>query len=962
MTTIFACLNRAAAYARFRVSLAAVLAACGALSATGPVHAQQANAAEELQEVTITGSRVITNGNDSPTPVTVLSTETLLATQTTTVPEALTFMPQFIGSTTQSSNPGPSANNASAAYLNLRALGANRSLILYDGHRMPSTAARGDVDTNQIPQLLLQRVDIVTGGASAVYGSDAIAGVVNFITDTKFNGFKANLRTGISNYGDDNTFDASFAVGRGFMGGKLHLEASYEYLDDPGIFTKLRRPWGRTVWGSAGAGTAANPYVMIANERLSNSSFGGVITSGALNGLEFNQNGIATPFVHGTPTGTANIEVGGDGVYYTTASLKSLLREHQAFTRADYDFTDNLHGYLQVAGTALRNMNFHQNNEVRGTSNFGVLGLNNAFLRNVVLPTGITNPYNANCTANTTACTFQYGKIIQQAPTLNPETLTYQMMYMTGLDGSLGKYNWEVGYERTHGTQHTRNNANLHSGRLLAAENAVINPANGQIVCNAALVNPAVYGSCVPLNLFGPTSENMAAINYILAVTDYWARTRLDDFNASISGSPFSTWAGPVNMALSGEYRKQVLDVISNAQPSDHPDCVGIQFNCTANTALWISNVSANRTPVSFAVREAAYEAGVPLAKDIKLVKDLELNGAVRYTNYNTSGTVWSWKGGLVWHLNDQLTVRTTRSRDIRAPNLNELFAPQNFSPNGYVDRHTGFLQQQVPVYSQGNPNLKPEKANTITVGFVWSPRPNFSLTVDGYRIKISEAISSVSGQGDAIQKLCEDSGGTSIYCSLYERPLPFSNTTAANFPTKVFSTNLNIAKLDTYGADVEANYGTTIFGRRAQFRALVGYQPHIITDSGPAGITDTGDTPGTPSIKLSAYGNFQITENVKLQIQEQWRNTLGRGTISTLVYADGKIPAVSYTNMNVSYDQKSRFGAMQWFLTVKNMFNQQPVPWGGNTVQTVPGLFGGYVQGDDNIGRYYTVGVRWRP
>ena len=234
-------------------------------------------------------------------------------------------------------------------------------------------------------------------------------------------------------------------------------------------------------------------------------------------------------------------------------------------------------------------------------------------------------------------------------------------------------------------------------------------------------------------------------------------------------------------------------------------------------------------------------------------------------------------------------------------------------------------------------------------------------MSIDGYRIRIKDAISSVSGQGDAIQKICEDSCGTSIYCTLYERPFPFSNTTAANFPTKVFSMNLNIAKLDTYGADTEVNYGTTLFGHRAQFRALVGYQPHIITDSGPAGITDAGDTPGDASVKLSAIGNLQISDSVKLQIQEQWRNTLKRGTLSSLVFGNGKIPAVSYTNMNLSYDQKSGFGAIQWFLTVKNMFNQQPVPWGGNTVQTVPGLFGGYVQGDDNVGRYYTVGMHLR-
>ena len=510
----------------------------------------------------------------------------------------------------------------------------------------------------------------------------------------------------------------------------------------------------------------------------------------------------------------------------------------------------------------------------------------------------------------------------------------------------------------------------------------MVNPATGQVVCNAALVNPAVYGGCVPLNVFGPTSESQEAINYVVRRTGFTAHYKMDDVSGSITGAPISTWAGPVQMALSGEYRKLEFDLQSDAVPTDRIDCNGIQFNCTLTGGLtptrWASNVQANRSPVNQGIGEIAYEFDAPLLKDKPFVQSLNLNGAFRYTKYknedssrsiSTEFTAPTWKVGLDWHINDQITVRATRSRDIRAPNLNDLFASDLVNPAGFVDIHTGNVSGLTNFVTQSNPNLQPEKADTSTAGVVLRPEflPGFSLSIDAYRITINDAIFTVQGQNVQVQNLCEASGGTSPFCALILRPLPFSNRTAANYPTATIGTPLNIASIDTYGADVEANYASNVFDRAYSLRGLLSYQPHIRYDQGPSGIIDMGNAAsGTgqpaPSVKVTVQGNIELPFNLKLQVQERWRSSMIRSGIHTQVYSDPRVPSIAYTDFTLTYGVKGDLGNTDLFFNVKNAFNEQPVPV-ANTggASSVPGLFGGYAQGDDPVGRYYMVGVRFR-
>src|SRR5258706_5596397 len=280
--------------------------------------------ADTLTEVIVTGSRVISNGDNSPTPVTVVSAEGLLPIRPRTVVEGLLTLPVFAGGRSPQSNPGNSSQNGSYRSLNLRNIGVTRTLVLFDGKRVMNTTPQGEVDADFVPSMLLQRADIVTGGASAVYGSDAVSGVVNFVTDRGYNGVKFQSHYGLSGRNDGPEFEFGGAGGMDLFGGRGHIEGSLELFNSPGIFPKTGREWERQ-GVTVNRLNSASPYHLVYDTRLTSTSFGGYILTGnplinPYRDQTFYTNGVLTPFRHGTPV-TGGIESGGDGGYYNQASM-----------------------------------------------------------------------------------------------------------------------------------------------------------------------------------------------------------------------------------------------------------------------------------------------------------------------------------------------------------------------------------------------------------------------------------------------------------------------------------------------------------------------------------------------------------------------------------------------------------------------------------------------------------------
>ena len=952
--------------------------ACGvslsAMTMASAAFAQQAAAPAAIEEVVVTGSRVVTNGNKMPTPVTVVALEQLQAANPGPIAQALAELPALLASPNQGGQ-GPGAQ----AVINLRGIYQGRTLTLLDGHRQPNTGASG-VDTNLIPSMLLKRIDIVTGGASAVYGSDAVTGVVNFVMDNNFNGVKLSASSGISTFGDDPTFDAGIALGQSFMGGRGHVEASYQHFSDPGIADRFDRAWGRGLYSmqgavpgsTAGAGSVQNPWLLYSNSRFATSNFGGVINTGPLANLTFLQNGVATPFNHGTPTGSGGAQIGGDGGYFTTTAAFGQQYMDQGFGRLDYDFTDTIKGYVEFASTTVLNVASNSNVQLSAKA----IGNNNAYLRGITLPTGIANPYNAAVTTS-----FNFSEVFNELdafPAPQSQNRGTSNTVLAGLNGSFGKgYKWEAGYEHAVETTSNFQPFNTSTPRLYAAINAVVNPANGQVVCNAALVNPSVYGGCVPLNLFGPSTMNRAAFDWINAPSTATTTNVIDDYSASFTGSPISTWAGPVDMALSGEWRRQTYGVHSTALPTDPVSCVGIQFNCVASTAPYASS-TANFPTAQVTVGEAAYEAQVPLLKDMFLTKSLSANLAARWTDYSTSGALWSWKLGVTWAVNDDLSIRWAKSRDIRAPTLANLFAPYTVGTSvALADVHVFGTDPvthlpysnnvQPTTVSQGNPKLLPELSDTITLGFIWTPEAvrGLSVSMDGYDIRVTQGINSPTPFAPATQLACENSGGTAPVCALYVRPLPFSNHTSANLITQLNNITVNTGGVWSYGIDTEVNYTRLVNDHRLGFRALVNYQPHLIYDLTPAPIVDVGGSAdgvnvlaATPNLKGTIQVNYEVINNLTAMLQGRFRGGVTQNGNTVLVFVQNRVPAAWYADLNLTYKFRTHGADTSVFFNVRNLFNTPPVPWAstGGTAQI--GTFGGWLQGDDPLGRYFKVGV----
>jgi outer membrane receptor protein involved in Fe transport len=368
-------------------------------------------------------------------------------------------------------------------------------------------------------------------------------------------------------------------------------------------------------------------------------------------------------------------------------------------------------------------------------------------------------------------------------------------------------------------------------------------------------------------------------------------------------------------------------------------------------------------------VAEGALEAELPLLKEAPFARDVSFNGAARFARYSVSGSAWTWKLGLVWNLNDEWKLRATRSHDFRAPTLYDLYQPTTVSTTAFSDTLTGGLVPAT-VYTGGNVNLKPETGDTTSAGLVFSPTwlPRFSISVDGYYINVTNAITTSSGYSPAAQNVCYASGGTSPYCALQTRALgSYTNTSPANFVTAWYSTTVNISSEKTYGADLEANYSVNVLSNPLRLRALMTWQPHIIiktpgldtVDQGGSGYNANNLFPA-PAIRATITTDYQVSR-VNVAVLEQVRSKISWTNDPAFVFSNAPIPPVAYTALNLTYQMSRDWGTSEVFLNIQNLFNTQPTPLAGSQANANVGTFGGFALGDDPIGRYFNLGVRLR-
>ncbi len=934
---------------RVSVSVFALLAAsaCGIASAA----AQETG----VEHVVVTGSR-IANNDGGPNPVTVASADQLSTLSPESLPAGLAKLPVFqpVKSSDTASDGGyqPTGN-----YLDLWGLGPIRTLVLEDGHRVPSTYYDGTVDINTLPQLLVQRVEVVTGGASAVYGSDAVSGVANFVLDKKFDGLKGQVQGGISTYSDAKS--VRVGVANGFeVFGHGHFEWSAEYFNRAPVVA-TPRAFGTASVSIVGNGTASAPLAQLTNTHLNSSAFGGLVTDGPFAGQQFLADGTLAPYNKGTVTQSSGISVGGDGTYRRPSNLLPSLQTAQIFGRFDYDLNSETKAYVQ-ASYAFNNTLSHEQNLISTKSSTGItIYSGNPYL----LP-----QYQTQLTAtNTPAFNLaRYNEDFGNLLALHDRTSSISMT--AGLQGKVfGGYDWEVYY--THGvgrtSQRTTNNTNTE--RLYAALDAVRDPASGNIVCRVSLTAPAAFPGCVPMDVLGGNTASAASIAYVNGETAWAATNTLDDFGGNLTGNLLDGWAGPIKGAVGVEYRLQSLVETSTVTDNTfNPQYLRVGSDGktpSAGTQLWTKNVTAP-THGADSVYEGDIELEVPLLKDLPLAQSLSASAAGRFTHYSISGSTQTWRLGLEWQPIDDVKIRATRSRDIRAPTLYDLYQGRTATISGYNDYLTNANGQILNV-SQGNPNLVPEVARNTTGGIAYTPGwlSNFSVSLDYFHVVINNAISSVTGDSNTTEKICIASGGTSPLCALVARPYPITNTTLANAPTLNYNEKENIALNYAEGivlgvdytadlADITSSLGGTL-GTHLQWT----HEPALKNQSLPGTvITNTAGTALAPVDRIAVTVSYGL-DAVNAAVTVRYFSPFHYSPDPTLIVSQPQSTPYIQTDVNLSYDFSAWGNPLTSFLNINNLFNAH----GGlyEASSSNPGLIYPAAPFADEIGRYFTVGLR---
>ncbi len=931
-----------------------------------------------VDEVVVSASRITTAGFNAPTPTTVLGVEAIQKSAEPNIFTSIAQLPSLQGSTGTTVNNGNTSTGATGlSALNMRGLGTARTLTLIDGQRVVGAYVTGITDVSQFPQLLIQRVDVVNGGASASYGSDAVAGVVNFITETRFKGVKANIQAGQTTYGDGRKRNIQAAYGTTLFGGRGHLTTSLEYYKNDGISGALLsavplngRPAldlsGVASYNSVAATPAGTPQFHYIRGYAQNITRGrnGLITSGPLQGIAFGVGGAPYTFKYGG-TGTPNRTAGGgvvgcigticEGGETSNAggqsALDAELERKVAYGRFSFEVNDNLELFMTVNIADVATVTA----PTRGAPRPNLTAqCDNAFL----------DPSIPALCAASRVTSFIYGTYGQN---LNHDTHVNnsrrQQRFVIGANGTfnLGDREWSYDSYFQHGQGLTDVNITdiTLTGRYNAATDAI--RQNGVIVCRSAVARSA---GCLPFNPFGDVQNSEAALRWIAPAIGPHSYTyqRQDAASFAINGTPFSLPAGDVAIAAGVEWREEYFKTYGDpygAGFANSPLSADYPFDpvLTAAGGNWFAGNFYNGRG-RYDVREGFMEAAIPLWKSDSL-GEADLSLAIRETNYSTSGSVTTWKAGGTWATPiGGLRLRGVRSRDIRAPNLQELYAAPVVM-NNFVTRRQDGASIQILNRAVGNPNLKPEISDNSEFGVVYQPpwAPGLNVSVDYYKIKVAGAIQSLTNQ--QIVDLCFN-GNQDACANVF-----LNGTPGTSNPSYVLVAPLNLAAIETDGLDVEAGYRLRFedwnlpIPGELQLRALYTYTFNYTQNTGVI---------GQPIAYLAGQNGGDIP-NWKAYLQQTWKLDRLQITATERLVSDGvinnnyvvcqvggcpattiqnptsdfnEIPGIAYVDLGASFDLDS---GVQLYGKIDNVANKRPPSYAG-------GLY-------DQLGRRYSIGAR---
>lgn len=977
----------------------------------GLILTSAASAQDDVDTVVVSASRISLQGYQAPTPVMQITGEKIARDAKIDIGDLIRELPAA-GPSPSLNNGGNSVNvsqgDAGLETISLRNLGINRTLVLFDGQRVVSSnLLGGGVDLTTLPMTLVKRVDVVTGGASAAWGSDAVAGVVNLVLDKEFTGLRGNVTFGDSTQFNHRKLSAEAAWGSDFDAGRGHLIVSANHTMSSDAVL-----WGQADWWK-GTTLVQNPaYTAGSNQPLfihqdhvgsiqvtqgglitanSAGGAGSTLAANALRGTQFGANGAISAFNFGNVYSNSCYNCSADE--RTNALRYQLLavpyRHTTLFGYGSYQLTDDIKASLQLnygvswerslggfrqALQTVRPDNAYLDPSI--AAQFGTLS--NGFNAGTGTPGTSATPtqsltlgtQNIN---NMAAGDYSFGRFCRTVGVPCNDNHRALMRGVFTLEGSLNDdWSWKA-YAQHGGVRQRQivSNNSLTPRYNFAVDAVRVTPANvgasglaiGSIQCRALLQGNAAAAGCQPLNQFGTGVASQEALLYINPGRD--PNSGIVDnetivlnqsvFAGSVQGVlPWGLPAGPVAAAFGAEYRHEQGGVIQ----ADPRGALG----------QWAAgNFVTYRG--QYHVEEGFLELDVPILKD-NIVQSLNISAAGRLTGYSTSGMVETWKLGLLSQVNDDIRLRATWSLDIRAPQISELFSPGTLS--------TQFCRypSNAPLYScaalvGGNIGLQPEKAVTVSGGVVLTPSfvPGLTLSADWYSINIHGAIDTVDFQTIIDRCLA----GQQIYCG----QLVFGGGAAQ--PTQVNVFPLNSAVDSVSGLDMAASYVHPLMSGNLTWDLMGNYTDQQTRTARGVTYDRAGALGASPDVYASGMPKFRATlaatyqeGALSLTVQERFigsarlsngtqgqpgiisaslspAGVLTRGDIYGLVDDNG-IGPVGYTDLRASYQVREN---IRLYAAMDNLFDEAPpaIPSTGGNNGTNQQIY-------DALGRAFRIGV----
>ncbi|MBL4590952.1 MAG: TonB-dependent receptor, partial [Phycisphaerales bacterium] len=903
-------------------------------------------------EIIVTGSRIKKKDFVSNSPIATIDASQFQATGTVNTENLLNTLPQTVpGLDRTSNNPG----NGSAT-VNLRGLGSNRTLVLVNGRRMVPFGQNGVVDLNTIPSSLISSVEVLTGGASSVYGSDAVAGVVNFIYKDDFEGVEANLGYSITGEGDAGLINADVTIGANFDEGRGNAVLNVSYANRDELF-QGDRDFSAVAFFDDGAGglepggSSGVPGTSI----FSTFDFGGGVTGPGI----FESNGTLRPFVL---SGQVN-----DFYNYAPVNFLQLPQERFTITSlANYEINEHAEVYARGSFSSNKVDSELAPTPIFQTSTFTLDGnpFLNAASQQVISDTLGLGVDTDGDGIDDEARGFMRRRLVEVGPRqTKDDNLAFQIT--TGIRGAINDtWDYDVYIQEGRTLRSQVQNGNVNRGRydqalLLTTDIAgnVVLDVNGNPTCADGSANGGLTG-CAPMNIFGPGNISDEAADFI--------RTRANarsTFEQTVVAANFTGNLGEMKITDDEIGVAFGFEYIENEAAFDPSQDVA------ASTIAGF-----NGSPPSggkFDVYSAYGELSVPLLEGKDYAKSVTLDLAGRVSDYSTSGTSYNYKVGGEWSVNDQLRFRGNHNTATRAPNIGELFAPigENFPgaqdpcssqnapvsaavaaictatgvPAATVGSNTiDTISGQVQTLSGGNPNLDVETAKTITFGAVLTPASieGLSLSIDYYDIVINDAISQFGGGANNVLNICYDpasaqGGAGSAFCNVITR----RSDGSIDF---ISLQSQNVAQISVAGIDVSINYGfdtADMFGSDwghidLSYLGTYNMENDFIAFDGADTIECAGKFGvqcGTPD---PTYRHRMVGSWSKGSVSAQtvWRLVGGVDDDDDLtVFTVDRIGAFNYFDSSVSWDANDSISIT---FGVNNVFDKKPPVIGDNDQQ----------------------------